>query len=76
MSEQRCDLTELLVAECACPQHRGGVVVHPDAVETTGPVFEAQYAGVCSACTRPIRQGRMIRRAVDGGYVHDPQCPV
>lgn len=70
----RCDLTDLLVDSCACPQHRGGDIV--EAPETVGQPFDAAYEGHCSHCDRAIHVGQRIARlADDPGYVHVGRCP-
>jgi hypothetical protein len=74
-NEQRCDLTDLLVDQCGCPQHRGDAEV-TDELKTVGQPFEAMYSGFCSACERSIHEGQMIARlADDPGYVHAGRCP-
>lgn len=72
--EQRCDLTDLLVAQCGCPKHRGGEVI--ERPQTVGQAFEAMHDGVCSHCEHRIEPGQMIGRLADGdGYVHAGRCP-
>lgn len=69
----RCDLTDLLITSCACPQHRGGEVIEPAA--TAGQPFEAAYEGRCPNCDRPIHVGQaIVRLADDPGYVHAGRC--
>lgn len=71
---ERCDLTDLLVDQCACRAHRSGApVVEP--VETVGQPFAAQYHGLCGSCDGRIAEGDMIVRAADRsvGYVHADQ---
>lgn len=71
---ERCEVTDLLVDQCACPQHRGGT--EPTAVETVGQPFEASYKGWCPLCEKGIRVGDQIARLADGdGYVHAGRCP-
>lgn len=73
--EERCDLTDLLVDQCGCPQHRGGAGF-VDELKTVGQPFEAAFAGFCPACERQIHPGQMIARlADDPGYVHAGRCP-
>lgn len=75
MSEQRCDVTDLLVDQCACPEHRGGQEV-TDQLTTVGQPFAAMYAGCCPACERPIQPGQLIARLADeDDYVHAGRCP-
>lgn len=74
MTEQRCEVTELLVDQCACPDHRGGVEV-VDELETVGPPFAAAHAGCCATCEGPIRPGELIARlAEQDDYVHAGSC--
>jgi hypothetical protein len=74
--EDRCELTELLAAECACSRHRGGQVVDLEHVDTVGQAFLAGYGGRC-ARGDGIRPGDTIARCaeVDLGYVHVGGCP-
>jgi hypothetical protein len=75
VSGQRCDVTELLVDQCACSDHRGGIEV-TDELATVGQPFAAMYAGCCAACEGPIRPDQLIARlADDDGYVHAGRCP-
>jgi hypothetical protein len=66
----RCPLTDLLVDQCACPQHRGEPASAPGDDEELGPVFTAQYLGRCVRCDGQIVPGDRITRAIDGGYAH------
>lgn len=68
----RCDVTDLLVDECACPKHRGGddVIVPPGAVVEDGLPFVARHAGWCARCRRDIEPGEVIARTDEGRYVH------
>lgn len=54
MADTRCDTTDLLVEQCACPQHRGGRTPQEEAsaeqAHPAGNWFEARYAGVCAGC--------------------------
>lgn len=60
MTDPRCTLTELLVDQCACRNHRGGQIVDLD--DTIGPrirddtyrsrPFAAADPGKCSCGTR------------------------
>lgn len=73
MSDERCDLTELLVSACACREHRGD---DTPKIETVGQAFEAWYPGQCVRCDDRIRPGQTIARVADGSdYVHAGQCP-
>lgn len=68
---QRCELTELLVHECA---HCRGLP-DPEQVPATagtgelGPLFRATYYGRCSDCREPILPGDHIRADDAGGYL-------
>lgn len=70
----RCDITELLVAECACRLHRN--LPDPGAEPGItrplstgpGPWFAARFAGRC-ACGEPIREGDDLRADGLGQYV-------
>jgi hypothetical protein len=74
VTEQRCDLTDLLVDQCGCDKHRGGEVI--ERPETVGQPFPANYSGFCPACEGPIQLGQMIARLADEfGYVHAGRCP-
>jgi hypothetical protein len=50
VSGQRCDLTDLLVTQCACKKHRGGAEV-TDELKTVGQPFADDpgyvHAGRC-----------------------------
>lgn len=76
MTADECYLTELPADQCACPKHRGGAVVEPERVETTGPTWEARFAGRCAGCDQPIAPGDSIcRTAADTSqYVHAVEC--
>lgn len=74
----RCEITELLTDQCACPRHRGGPAPAEE-IQTVGPAFEAWYPGHCVACEHPIRPGQQIARvagtADPSDYVHaDRRC--
>jgi hypothetical protein len=74
---ERCERTDLLVDQCACPDHRGGEVGGlPDEIETVGQPFEAQYEGQCAGCAGHIEPGQRIARVADvpGAYVHTEGC--
>lgn len=63
---ERCELTELLPAQCGCRKHRNSP--DPLAVPRLSVTnwFEAAYAGACVACDAPIRPGDIIGRTEDG----------
>lgn len=66
MSEERCELSELLVSQCGCRLH-----AKPD----TAPVhtFTARYPGRCRECGEDIQIGQEIINSPlsGGGYVHE-----
>ena len=72
---ERCDTTDLLVNQCACPVHLGGDV--DDRPEVVGQPFEAQYAGTCVQCDHRITIGDLIVRLAEDpkSYVHSGRCP-
>jgi hypothetical protein len=75
VSGLRCEDTYLLVAQCACKNHRGGQEV-TDELKTVGQPFEARFPGLCPACERPIHEGQLIARLADeDDYVHVGRCP-
>lgn len=62
VEEERCDLTELYVSQCAhCRQL-------PDPKPLLGSWLRARYAGRCAECDDYIRPGTYIR-AVGDGYL-------
>jgi len=63
VTTERCELTELLPAECACRKHRGGQTVDEQARDqrTDRGWFEAQYVGKCVGCDEPFPPGTRIR---------------
>jgi hypothetical protein len=65
MSDDRCEKTELLVAECAHCRPQPEPEPHD-----IGPVFDGVYRGECYGCDTHIDPGDKIR-AVDGWYVHE-----
>lgn len=69
---QRCELTELLVSDCA---HCRGLPDPEQAAEADGelgPWFTAGLPGACSGCGGRIYPGDRIRATGDGGYL--AQC--
>lgn len=69
----RCDITELLVAECACRLHRNlpdpGADPKPQrAFAAPGPWFAARFASRCP-CGEPVQEGDEIRADGQGQYV-------
>lgn len=63
MSE-RCELSDLLVAECACRIHGP-----KDPMIVAGYAFEARFEGACRRCWESIDVGDDICLH-DGAYVH------
>jgi len=77
MTCERCELTELLVEQCACPTHRGGATPDEEHIEPIGRPFYASYDGVCAACNGRIHEGERIVAvgAAGDGYAHTDGCP-
>jgi hypothetical protein len=70
----RCDRTDLLIDQCACPQHRGDPTPDREPVETVGQPFPARYPGECVGCGGRIAAGDKIVRAADeAGWIHADQ---
>lgn len=69
MSDVRCDLTELLVRDCAhCRGHRE----MPGGTGSFGRPFTAAHDGRCSSCDCGYYEGDRIRKDLErGGYAHD-----
>lgn len=65
----RCPVTELLVDQCACPQHRGEPTVDGRDDQPLGPWFTAAYVGRCSRCDTSFDAGDRIRADGEGGYL-------
>jgi hypothetical protein len=74
VADTRCDLTELLVEQCACKQHRGGQA--PDEQATAERLatrarllgglnswFAARFPGSCLTCGGPFEEGDAILSA-------------
>jgi hypothetical protein len=64
----RCDITELLVTECAHCRKL------PDLTAETpgelGPYFTAKWPGICSGCKEVVLAGNLIRADGTGtGYL-------
>lgn len=78
MTDARCDTTELLVDQCACPTHRGSGQAADEDVATIGQPFEAAYSTPCArGCDGGITPCDSIARCWDAadGYVHAGRCP-
>ena len=70
MAEKRCDLTDLIVEQCAhCRQ-----ATAPAAAQNLGPTLAAGYAGVCSGCGDEFDQGETIQADGQGGWVLTVCC--
>lgn len=65
---ERCDMTELLVDQCGCPQHRGGHTVDEETAALreqllgTGRWIAARFPGRCCDCRTPFGVGTAIRQ--------------
>ena len=66
----RCDLTDLLVEQCGCSQHRGGHTPEEEAERDRqpGPWFPARYPGTCSRCGGTFADNQDIRADGTGGW--------
>ncbi len=74
MPESRCDITELLVDQCA--HCRPAPPADPDERSSSpgdyGQAFTARYPGVCSEGGDRIHEGDLIRYCgYEGTYAHD-----
>jgi hypothetical protein len=74
---ERCELTDLIVGQCA---HCCGHVLDVDAggdLETTGPRFTARYGGTCASCKEPFEAGvtRIQALADQVGYACEECLP-
>ncbi|WP_367128293.1 hypothetical protein [Saccharothrix sp. HUAS TT1] len=90
MADTRCDTTELLVDQCACPQHRGGrtpqeeVDAERQAVRArlladpaSGLIrwFRAHFPGACHSCGETFPIGTAIRRTpTQDGFAYVADC--
>jgi DNA-directed RNA polymerase subunit RPC12/RpoP len=74
--DDRCELTELRVDECAhCQGDTLDLDVDPDDLGPRGPMFRARYDGKCARCGRPFPEGAYVARLREtSGYVHE-HCP-
>ena len=66
---ERCAVTELLVDQCGCPQHRGEPAPEERDDRALGPWFTASYPGRCSDCDTSFEPGDRIRADGEGGYL-------
>ena len=72
MSEERCELSELRVSQCACRTH--GPQQETRTAEAQMAAFRARFTGECMECMQAIDIGDHIAEATlsgDGGYVHE-----
>lgn len=72
--EERCERTELLVDQCACPEHRGGAVPDEQQAQLRARLlakphwFAARYAGTCDCCGERFLVGTAIRMDLQRGW--------
>lgn len=72
--EERCELTELLINQCGCPRHRGGVDVDEQQLQLRAALlakpgwFAARYAGSCDCCGERFVPGTAIRMDLRRGW--------
>lgn len=70
MSEPRCELTDLLVSQCGCKDHRNSPeVIQPDLPEPTGYSQNATRESPCPTCHRTIKQGQTIFATKEHGFI-------
>lgn len=87
MADARCELTELLVEQCACAKHRGGQApdeqANADRLATRARLlggwnswFKARFGGTCATCSERYEPGAAIfsREFNPGRYTADC-CP-
>lgn len=78
---ERCETTELLVAQCGCRKHRGGKTPAEEAAAVRARLldhpawFAAQYPGVCERCGTTFGVGAAIRMDVSVGGWRAECCP-
>jgi hypothetical protein len=65
-AEARCDVTELLVSQCA---HCRKTPTPKSTPATYGPRFDARWSGFCSCCGDEFASGEQIRADGCGGYL-------
>jgi hypothetical protein len=72
--EERCELTELLIDQCACREHRGGADVDEETLRLRARLlakpnwFAAKYAGACDCCGERFPVGAAIRMDLHRGW--------
>ncbi|WAL67095.1 hypothetical protein ORV05_04725 [Amycolatopsis cynarae] len=67
-TKERCELTELLVIECA--HCRSPLVAPPPPVTHRGPTIRASYETDCVECGDRIYEGDEITTCDDGPWIH------
>lgn len=71
----RCDLTDLLAAECAhcrgLPNLDAALTYTPLDAGVPGPATKARFPGRCAGCDEPFRPGQTIRSDGAGGWIAD-----
>ena len=71
---QRCGVTDLLIDQCACPQHRN--IEEDEPRSTRGSKRVAQFGGTCAGCEcQPIRRGDHIILTENGWELQDCVIP-
>jgi len=70
MSDERCELSDLPPAQCACRIHGPREETTP-----TATIYAARWRSRCRECLESIDVGTLITPSplADGGYVHE-QC--
>ncbi len=63
----RCDLSDLLVTECACRIH--GKPEPRAAADDIVARFPARFDSNCDNCGRRMREGDPIAKTYDGDYI-------
>lgn len=72
--EERCELTDLLIDQCACPEHRGGSAPDEQQLQLRARLlakpgwFAARYAGSCDCCGERFLVGTAIRMDLHRGW--------
>lgn len=66
VASQRCELTELLVDQCACRLHRAPVP--PPAPEILAH-FVARFDSRCAGCGEWMHEGDRIAKTTDHDYL-------
>lgn len=72
--EARCELTELLVDQCGCREHRGGADPDEETRRLRARLLAlpgwlaARWGGTCSCCGDAFAAGTAIRAGSQGGW--------